>query len=54
MALLERRDYVTPYDVKLVAPDVLRHRLILTFDAEVEGRDADSVIAELLDGTATP
>jgi MoxR-like ATPase len=54
MALLERRDYVTPYDVKRVAPDVLRHRLILTFDAEVEGRDADSVIAELLDGTPTP
>ena len=54
MALLERRDYVTPYDVKLVAPDVLRHRLIPTFDAEVEARDADSVITELLDGTPTP
>jgi len=54
MALLERRNYVTPFDVKQIAPDVLRHRLILTFDAEVEGRDADAVIADLLDGSPVP
>jgi MoxR-like ATPase len=54
MALLDKRDYVAPYDVKLVAPDVLRHRLILSFDAEVEGRDAEAVIAELLDGSPVP
>ena len=43
------RDYVTPDDVQAVAPDVLRHRLLLSFEAEAAGVDGDRVIEELLD-----
>jgi MoxR-like ATPase len=53
-AILAGRDYVTPQDVKEVAPDVLRHRLILSFEAEAEGLDAEKVIAALLAGIAVP
>ncbi len=51
-ALLEGRAYVIPDDVKAVAPHVLRHRLILSFEAEAEGVDADAVVARIL--AATP
>nr|WP_245538969.1 MoxR family ATPase [Thioflavicoccus mobilis] len=47
-AWLAGRDYVSPEDVQLVAPDVLRHRLLLSYEAEAEGRSADDFIAELL------
>ncbi|GMG88313.1 AAA family ATPase [Biformimicrobium ophioploci] len=47
-AWLAGRDYVTPDDVMQVAPDVLRHRLILSFAAEAEGIDADAVTQRLL------
>ena len=47
-ALLEGRGYVTPQDVKSVAPDVLRHRVILTYEAEAEEKTSDDIIAEIL------
>jgi MoxR-like ATPase len=47
-ALLRGRDHVEPSDVKELAPDVLRHRLVLGFEAEARGLTADSVVAELL------
>jgi len=47
-AWLEGRDYVSPDDVQLVLPDVLRHRLILSFEAEANGVSPDQVIAELI------
>jgi len=47
-AFLEGRAFVIPEDVKAVAPDVLRHRLVLTFEAEAEGIRPDDVIARLL------
>lgn len=47
-AWLNGRDYVSPEDVQDVAPDVLRHRLLLSYEAEAEGRTADELIAELL------
>jgi MoxR-like ATPase len=53
-ALLAGRDYVTPDDVKAIAPDVLRHRIALTFEAEAEGVDADHVVHALLDHIAVP
>jgi MoxR-like ATPase len=53
-ALLQKRDYVVPHDVKSIASDVLRHRLLLSFDAEVDGKDADAIIAEILDTVPTP
>ncbi|WP_250462481.1 AAA family ATPase [Microbulbifer litoralis] len=47
-AWLAGRDFVTPDDVMDVAPDILRHRLLLSFEAEAAGIDADQVIARLL------
>ncbi len=49
MAWLDGRDYVTPDDVRAVAFDVLRHRILLTFEAEAEGITADKVIQRLID-----
>lgn len=49
IAWLEGRDYVTPDDVRAVAFDVLRHRILLTFEAEAEGVTADTVIQRLID-----
>lgn len=53
-AFLEGRAYVIPQDVKFLAPDVLRHRLILSYEAEAEGLDADSVIGRILNELRTP
>jgi len=47
-AWLDNRDYVTPEDIQSMAYDVLRHRLILTYEAEAEGVDSDSVIERLI------
>ena len=53
-AFLEGRAYVIPQDVKALAPDVLRHRLILSYEAEAEGLDADNIIARILNELRTP
>ena len=53
-AVLEGRDFVTPDDVKGVAPAVLRHRIALSPELEVEGRTADDVLAALLDRIRVP
>jgi MoxR-like ATPase len=45
---IEGRDYVTPDDVKSLVPAVLRHRLILKAEAEIEGLDADAVVRRIL------
>lgn len=47
-AFLKHRGYVTPEDVKAMAYDVLRHRIILTYEAEAEEKTTDFVIGELL------
>ena len=47
-AWLEQRDFVTPDDVQAVAHDCLRHRLILSYEAEADGLDADKAISALL------
>jgi len=47
-AWLEGRDFVSPADVQSVAFDVLRHRVLISFEAEAEGMDSDDVIRELL------
>jgi len=54
LALLRGRAYVLPEDVKELAPDVLRHRLVLSYEAEAEGVDADAIIARLLAELRTP
>jgi MoxR-like ATPase len=53
-ALLDERDYATPHDVKRVAHAVLRHRLILSYEAEADGASADGVIDGLLAAVETP
>jgi MoxR-like ATPase len=48
LALFEGRSYVTPDDVKAAAWPVLRHRIVLSYEAEADGLDADTVISRLL------
>lgn len=47
-AWLDNRDYVTPNDIHVIAHDVLRHRILLTFEAEAEGISSNYFIDELL------
>jgi len=53
-AWLEGRDYVSPEDIQAVAHDVLRHRILLTFEAEAEGITTDHVVSEILNHVAVP
>jgi MoxR-like ATPase len=53
-AYLRGRTYVVPEDVKAMAFDVLRHRVLLTFEAEAEDWDSDRVIAKLLEAVGVP
>jgi MoxR-like ATPase len=53
-ALMADRNYVTPDDVKAVAPSVLNHRLVLKAEAEIEGISVDDVIDSLLKSTVIP
>jgi len=53
-ALLAGNGFVTPDDVKLMAPSVLRHRLKLTADLEIEGYRPDEVLADLVAGVPAP
>jgi len=53
-AWLAGRDYVGPEDIQAVASDVLRHRLVLSFEAEADGVNANSVIERILDGVGVP
>ena len=53
-AWLAGRDFVTPEDIQSIAPDVLRHRLILSYEAEAEGISSEQVIAELLKRVGVP
>jgi MoxR-like ATPase len=53
-AFLRGRGYATPHDVKNVAMDVLRHRVVLTYEAEAEGRSAEDVIDRILVGILVP
>lgn len=53
-AWLAGRDYVTPQDIHVIAHDVLRHRILLTFEAEAEGISSDDFLDELLRLVALP
>jgi MoxR-like ATPase len=53
-AFLEGRAYVIPEDVKTIAPDVLRHRLVLSYEAAAEGVTADRIIEQILGAVAVP
>lgn len=53
-AILKGRDFVSPEDVKYITPHVLRHRIVLTAEAEMEGFHADSVCKRILDTVEVP
>ncbi len=53
-ALLAGRDYASPHDVKSVATDALRHRIVATYEAEAEGRDTDDLAAAILAHVEVP
>ena len=53
-AWLNGKDYVSPSDIQAVAPDVLRHRILLSFEAEANAIDADHCISMLLSYIAIP
>ena len=53
-AWLAGRDFVTPEDIQIVAPDVLRHRVILSYEAEADGVTPDRLVQELIDRIAVP
>ena len=53
-AFLRKRGFVTPEDLKTLGPDVLRHRLILSFEAEAESVTADEVIQRIFDAVEVP
>jgi MoxR-like ATPase len=53
-AFLQARDYVTPQDVKTIAPHVLRHRIILSYEAEAEDITPDQIISRVFDAVEVP
>jgi len=53
-AFLQGRAYVTPQDIKSIAPAILRHRILLTYEAEAEDVTADQIIAQVFDNVEVP
>ena len=53
-AMLQGRGYVIPQDVKSVAPDVLRHRVMVTYEAEAEELTSEDIVRQVLDGVEVP
>jgi MoxR-like ATPase len=53
-AFLEGRGFVVPDDVKAMAPDVLRHRVLLSYEAEAEEMRPDAIVKRILDGLPVP
>ncbi len=53
-AFLQRRGYVVPHDIKSIGMDVLRHRVILTYEAEAENVTSDEILKSLFDTIEVP
>jgi MoxR-like ATPase len=53
-AFLNGRGYVTPHDVKSIGPDVLRHRIVVTYEAEAEEVTSETVVEKIFAGLAVP
>jgi MoxR-like ATPase len=53
-ALMAGRNYISPHDVKSIAHDVLRHRLLLSYEAEAENKTADDIVTTILENVAVP
>lgn len=53
-AFIRHRGYVTPEDVKSVAYDILRHRILLTYEADAEGIQSEAIVRKILDRVEVP
>ena len=53
-ALIEGRGYVTPQDVKTIAMDVLRHRVVITYEAEAEEKTSEDIVGQILQTVDVP
>jgi len=53
-AFLQGRSYATPHDVKNLAPDVLRHRVVVSYEAEAQGKSSEEIIERILAGVLVP
>ena len=53
-AFLQGRGYVTPQDVKSIGPDILRHRVIVSYEAEAEEKTSDDIIKKIFDEIKVP
>jgi MoxR-like ATPase len=53
-AFLQQRGYVTPHDVKSIGPDVLRHRVIVSYEAEAEDKTSEDIIKTIFDSIEVP
>jgi MoxR-like ATPase len=53
-AFLHGRGYITPEDIKAIGPDVLRHRIIVTYEAEAEEKTSDDIVATIFDTIEVP
>jgi MoxR-like ATPase len=54
MAYLRGKDFVTPVDVAYIAKEIMRHRIVLTYEAEAEGITTDEIIQKVLETVAIP
>ncbi len=54
LAFIRGRAYVVPQDIKDIAPDILRHRIITSYEADVDGISTDHLIAEILSNVGVP
>ncbi|MBC8413657.1 MAG: AAA family ATPase [Nitrospira sp.] len=53
-AFIQGRGYVTPQDIKTIGPDVLRHRVIISYEAEAEEKTSDDIIKKIFDEVEVP
>jgi len=53
-AFIQQRGYVTPQDVKSIGPDVLRHRVIVSYEAEAEDKTSENIIKTIFDNIEVP
>ncbi len=53
-AFIQGRGFVTPEDIKQIAPDVLRHRVAISYEAEAENVTSDDIVRRILDYTEVP
>lgn len=53
-AFMQQRNYVTPNDIKAVAPDILRHRVAVTYEAEADNVSSDNIVKQVLDNVRVP